>query len=89
MWFFSLIEKSIKMMLFQFLYMFRGFFRFCLKGLSIYVTATGLLGMLIGFPFLISLLIFTTGLILSVVVWYYDVFLLKLQPDNMDLTLLD
>jgi len=76
-------------MLFQFLYMFRGLFRFCLKGLSIYVTATGLLGMLIGFPFLISLLVFIAGLILSVVAWYYDVLLLKLQPDHMNLTLLD
>lgn len=89
MWFLSLIKKAIKMMLFQFLYMFRGLFCGCLNFLSTYITVTGLLAMLVGFPFFISLLVFIVGLILSLLAWYYDILLIKLQPDNMNLTLLD
>ncbi len=50
---------------------------------------TGFLGMLIGFPFFISLIVFIVGLILSALVWYYDVILMRLQPDNVELTLAD
>ncbi len=89
MWVFNLMKKAIKMILFQFLLMFRRLFRGCLNGLGIYFTATGVLAMLIGFPFLISLLVFIIGIMLSVLTWYYDVLLFKLQPDNVDLTLLD
>lgn len=44
MWFLKFIKKSIKMMLFQFLYMLRGIFCGCFKFLSIYIAITGLLG---------------------------------------------
>ncbi|MGP3789445.1 hypothetical protein [Pseudomonas sp. B392_1p] len=81
--------RALKTVFFHLLYTFRGLFRLACKilgGLS-----------LLGFVFSLFWDHFTTGqsvfaLALSVslgaLAWYYDVLLLKLKPDNVDLILM-
>jgi len=89
MWFLKLIKRMIKRASFELLYMFRGPFTSLFGFFRMYFIGTFIASIIFGVPFFISILILVVAVIFSLISWYYDILLIKLQPDNMDLTRLD
>jgi hypothetical protein len=87
--FLKLIKRITKRVSFELLYMFRGLFTSLFNFLRMYFMGTFIASIIFGVPFFISVLILGVALIFSLISWYYDILLMKLQPDNMELTLLD
>lgn len=87
------ILSALKIILFHILYTFRGIVRFILKILA----GIGLLALLVltairlSGEHLAGILYWTAAfwlIVPNLVLWYYDVILLKLKPDDIELFLM-